>query len=143
MRNLLLVTSATFALFFSAAAADEAANKAVGFETKPLLKANKTAASEPLKLPDPGKPEITSVIATIQPGGRTALHQHPVITFIYVLDGEFDIHQGDSVLHYKAGDAVIEPIDSLMQNFNPGSGVTRVLVVYVGEEGTPNMIMAK
>ena len=42
MRNLLLVTGVTFALFFSAAAADEAANKAVGFETKPLLKANKT-----------------------------------------------------------------------------------------------------
>ena len=143
MRNLLLVTGATFALFISAAVADEAANKAVGFETKPLLKANQTAAGEPLKFPQSGKPEITSAMATIQPGGHTALHQHPVVTFIYVLDGEFDIHQGDSVLHYKAGDAVIEPIGSLMQNFNPGTGVTRVLVVYVGEEGKPNMIVAK
>ena len=79
----------------------------------------------------------------MQPGGHTALHQHPVVTFIYVMEGEFDIHQGDSVLHYKAGDALIEPIDSLMQNFNPGAGVTRVLVVYVGEEGKPNMIVAK
>jgi quercetin dioxygenase-like cupin family protein len=143
MRNLLLATSATLALFLSAAVADEAANKAVGVEATPLLKANQTVVGGPLKYPTTDKPEISSAIVTIQPGGRTSLHQHPVVTFLYVLEGEMDIHVGEKTLHYKAGEALIEPIDVLNQVFNASSAPTKVLVVQVGEEGKPNSIAAK
>ena len=143
MRNLLLATGATLALFLSAAVADEAANKAVGVEATPLLKANQTVAGGPLKYPATDKPEISSAIVTIQPGGRTSLHQHPVVTFVYVLEGEADLHVGDKTFHYKAGDAWIEPIDTPNQLFNPGTVPTKNLVVFVGEEGKPNSIAAK
>ena len=143
MRNLLLATGATFALFVSAAVADETANKAVGFEGKPLLKTNQTDVGGPLKYPVTDKPEISSAIATFQPGGRTSLHQHPVVTFVYILEGELDIHVGGQVLHYKAGDAWIEPIDVDNQLFNPGTVPAKVLVVQVGEEGKPNSVAAK
>ena len=143
MRNLLLATGATLALFVSAAFADEAANKAVGVEATPLLKANQTVVGGPLKYPVTDKPELSSAIVTIQPGGRTSLHKHPVVTFIYILEGAFDVHIGEKVLQYKAGDALIEPIDVLNQVFNPGNAPTKVLVVQVGEEGKPNSIAAK
>ena len=48
-----LATSASLFLFLSAAAADDTANKAVGFEAKPLLKTNHTAVGGPLKLAYP------------------------------------------------------------------------------------------
>ncbi|MEX0852998.1 MAG: cupin domain-containing protein [Bauldia sp.] len=139
MRNLLLATGATLALFVSAAVADEAANKAVGVEGKPLLKASQTDDGGRLTYPQ-GKPEITFLAVTIQPGGRTSLHHHPVVTIVHVLEGEFDVHQGDAVRHYKVGDTLIEPIDSPNQAFNPGSVPTKLLVVHVGEEGKPNSV---
>ena len=143
MRRLCLAVGASLALLVSAAVADEAANKAVGFEAKPLLKANQTVVGGPLKYAETDKPEITSLIVTIQPGGRTSLHQHPVVTFVYVLEGEADLHIGEKILHYKAGEALIEPIDVVNQVFNPGAAPTKVLVVQVGEEGKPNSIAAQ
>lgn len=143
MRNLFLATSATLALFLSAAIADEAANKAVGVEAKPLLKASETNIGTPLRYPATGKPEVTSLIVTVQPGGRTSLHQHPVVTFVYVLEGEADLHIGDKIFHYKAGDSWIEPIDTPNQMFNPGTVPVKNLVVFVGSEGAPNSIAAQ
>ena len=96
----------------------------------------------PLSYPT-AKPEITSIIVTIQPGGHTNLHQHPVVTYVYMMEGEGDLHIGDKVLHYKAGDAWIEPIDTLNQLFNTGTVPTKNLVVFVGSEGNPNSVAAK
>ena len=143
MRNLLLLTGTALALLIPPAAADEAAKKASGFEAKPLFKASQTADGGALMLPAPDKAEITSAAVTIQPGGHTALHQHPVVSFVYILEGELDVHQGEIVRHYKAGDALIEPINSPMQAFNSGAGVTRMLVVNLGEQGKPSMVAVK
>jgi quercetin dioxygenase-like cupin family protein len=165
MQRLLFTTSTTLALALSAALAEEPAGterhytdpyampvvstalagspamSAVGVEPPiPLLKATVTETGDPLKYPATGKPEITSFIATIQPGGHTALYRHPVVTFVYVLDGEFEVHHGAAVRSYKAGEALIEPIGMPMQGFNRGAGPLRLLVVNVGEEGQPNAV---
>lgn len=137
----ILAAGASCLFFLSAAMADDVDKKAVGVEVKPLLKATTTVTGGALKYPD--KPELSSAIVTIQPGGHTSLHQHPVVTFVYVLQGEADLHIGDKVLHYKAGDAWIEPIDTLNQMFNSGSAPVTNLVVFVGSEGKPNSIAAQ
>src|SRR5437867_2117675 len=90
-----VAASASFVVFISAAAAADADMNAMGLEAKPILKANQTVVGGPLKYPETDKPEITSLIVTIQPGGHTNLHQHPVVTFVYVLEGEADLHIGD------------------------------------------------
>jgi quercetin dioxygenase-like cupin family protein len=138
-----LATSASFVLFLSAAIADDTDKNAVGFEAKPLLKTTQTNLGGPLKYPETDKPEMSSAIGTFQPGGHTNLHKHPVVTFVYVLEGEVDLHIGEKILHYKAGDAWIEPLDTLNQAFNPGSVPSKVLVVQVGAEGKPNSIAAQ
>jgi quercetin dioxygenase-like cupin family protein len=137
-----LAASVPFVLFLSAATAEDT-HKSLGVEAKPILKTNQTVVGGPLKYPQTDKPEITSVIVTIQPGGHTNLHQHPVVTFVHVLEGEADLHIGEKILHYKAGDTWIEPIDTLNQLFNPGTVPTKNLVVFVGTEGQPNAIAAE
>jgi quercetin dioxygenase-like cupin family protein len=129
-----LVTSASLILFLSTATADDTDKNAVGLDARPILKTNQTVSGGPLTYPT-DKPEMSSLIVTIQPGGHTNLHQHPVVTFVYVLEGEADLHVGEKIFHYKAGDTWIEPIDTPNQLFNPGTIPVKNLVVFVGSEG--------
>ena len=118
-------------------------HKSAGSDAKEILKTNETVIGGPLKYPQTDKPEITSLVVTIQPGGHTNLHQHPVVTYVHVLEGEAELHIGEKILHYKAGDTWIEPIDTLNQLFNPGTVPLKNLVVFVGAEGQPNSIAAQ
>lgn len=114
-----------------------------GFATEPVLKSGMTADGDQLVLPG-GTPEIVSVIGTIEPGGRTARHQHPVPVYVYVLDGALEVQtEGRDVRHYGAGEAFLESIDRWHQAFNNGSVPTRILVVFIGEEGKPTTIASR
>lgn len=62
-----------------------------------------------------------------------------VPTFAYVLSGEIDIPtDGEPTRHYKAGDAFLEVVDRIHAGINNGPIPVRILVVFVGEEGTRN-----
>jgi quercetin dioxygenase-like cupin family protein len=114
-----------------------------GFKTQPLLKTGQTRDNEPIVYPM-GKPEIISVIGTIEPGGRTPLHEHPVPTYVYVLEGEVELQSHGGQPHkYKVGEAYIEALNRKHQLFNKGNVPAKVLVVFVGEEGKPTTIAAK
>jgi len=115
-----------------------------GFETKALLKTGKTRDNDPVAYPRTDKPELISVIGTIQPGGRTPLHEHPVPTYVYVLEGEVELQTDGAEPHrYKTGEAYIESLNRKHQLFNKGSTPAKVLVVFVGEEGKPTTVAAK
>jgi quercetin dioxygenase-like cupin family protein len=115
-----------------------------GFETQSLLKTGKTRDNDPIAYPRTDKPELISVIGTIQPGGRTPLHEHPVPTYVYVLEGEVELQtEGAQPHRYKAGEAYIEALNRKHQLHNKGSSPAKVLVVFVGEEGKPTTVAAK
>lgn len=115
-----------------------------GFKTTPVLKSGMTAANKPIEYPKTGKPEIISVIGDLEPGGRTALHQHPVPVYVYVLEGTLTVQaQGMEARDYKPGQAFLEDVNLWHQAFNKGSTQTKILVVFVGEEGKPTTIAAK
>ena len=135
-----LMTGASFGLFLTAAAGDE--KEAAGVEAAPLLKTSLTVDGVPLAYPT-GKPEVSSALITIQPGGHTSIHQHPVVTIVHVLEGEAELRVGEQVFHYKAGDVWVEPINVSNQLFNPGTVPLKNLVVFVGAEGTPNSVAAE
>jgi quercetin dioxygenase-like cupin family protein len=129
-----------------AQAAGGAADQALpsGFETKPLVKTGKTRDGDPIVYPRSDKTEITSVIGTIQPGGRTPLHEHPVPTYVYILEGEVEMQsEGHSPHRYKVGEAYIESLNRKHQLFNKGSTPAKLIVVFLGEEGKPTTITAK
>lgn len=114
-----------------------------GFETKPLLKTSETRDKDQLSYPK-GSPEITSVIGTIKPGGRTPLHQHPVPTYVYILEGQVVLEtEGKEPHTYKTGEAYIESLNRPHQLFNKTEAPARVLVVFIGETGKPTTTTAK
>ena len=115
-----------------------------GFKTQSLLKSGQTRDNQPIAYPKTDKPEIISVIGIIEPGGRTPLHEHPVPTYVYVLDGEVELQSHGGKPHvYKAGEAYIEALNHQHQLFNKGNVPAKVLVVFVGEEGKPTTITPK
>src|SRR5215204_1331516 len=125
MRTSFLVGITVAAAMFSLSASGQqpgasgAADQALpaGFETKPLIKTGKTR-----EFPKTEKPEITSVIGTLQQGGRTPLHQHPVPVFVYVLEGELELQsEGQPSQVYKSGEAWIESLNKKHQVFNKGA----------------------
>lgn len=112
-----------------------------GFETKSVLKTGQTRDNDPIRFPQTDRPEIVSVVGTIQPGGRTPLHQHPVPVYVYVLEGEIELQtEGGQPHPYKAGEAYIEALNRKHQLFNRGSQPARILVVFMGEESKPTTV---
>ncbi|HET7680070.1 MAG TPA: cupin domain-containing protein [Xanthobacteraceae bacterium] len=115
-----------------------------GFEAKPLIKSSETRDKQPIVYPKTDKPEIISVIGTIAAGGRTPLHEHPVPTYVYVLEGEVELQsEGGQPQVYKTGEAYIEALNQKHQLFNKSNAPAKVLVVFVGEVGKPTTIAAK
>jgi len=111
-----------------------------GFATEPLLSATTTRDDDPIAWPE-GTPKIISVTGTIEPGGRTPLHQHPVPTFVYVLSGEVELRtEGGDPHTYAAGEAYIEALNRDHQLFNVSDSDATVLVVFVAAEGEPTTI---
>ncbi|MBI2306711.1 MAG: cupin domain-containing protein [Rhodocyclales bacterium] len=139
VRTLSILASAGF--FFLAPGslrAEESAALPKGFSTVPLLKGSKTADGETLAYPRTDKPEIVSVVGTLAAGGRTALHQHPVPVFVYVMEGELQVQtEGKEVRSYKTGEAFLESVGRWHQAFNKTDKPVKLLVVFVGEEGKP------
>ena len=115
-----------------------------GFKTKPVLKSGLTAGKKPIEYPKTGKAEIISVLGELEPGGRTALHQHPVPVFVYVLTGTLTVQaQGAPAREYKPGQAFLEDVNHWHQAFNRGESPVKILVVFAGEEGKPTTLNAK
>jgi quercetin dioxygenase-like cupin family protein len=127
---------------FSAAIAQDEQALPEGFETESVLNTQETRDGDAIRYPD-GTAEIISVIGTIEPGGRTPLHQHPVPTYVYVLEGQVELRtEGGDPYVYNQGEAYIEALDRDHQLFNTTDDPAKVLVVFVGAEGTPTTVSA-
>jgi len=115
-----------------------------GFKTTPLLKSTQTASSMKLEYAKSGQAEVVAVIGELEPGGRTARHQHPVPVFVYILDGTISVQaDGGQLREYTAGKAFLEDVNHWHQAFNKGTTPAKILVVFMGEEGKPTTINAQ
>src|SRR5262249_33779963 len=112
-----------------------------GFEATPVLKSGETASGHKLQFPQTDAPEIVSVTAVLEPGGQTALHQHPVPVFVYILEGELIVKaEGGEARTYKVGQAFLEDVNHWHQAFNQTQQPAKILVVFMGEKGKPTTI---
>ena len=137
-----VVQQSTTMQFAQAAAEDQALPK--GFKTTAVLKSGLTAGKQPIEYPKTGKAEIISVIGELEPGGRTARHQHPVPVYVYVLEGTLTVQaEGAEAREYKPGQAFLEDVNHWHQASNKGGAPVKILVVFAGEEGKPTTITAK
>ncbi|MBU0484332.1 MAG: cupin domain-containing protein [Proteobacteria bacterium] len=86
-------------------------------------------------LPDyaEGKPEVTILKITIPPKARLPRHEHPVINAGILLKGELTVvTEENKRLHLKAGDAIVEVVDTWHYGENEGDTPAEIIVFYAG-----------
>ncbi len=85
-----------------------------------------------------GKPEITILRIKIPPKVQLPLHEHPVINAGVLLKGELTVVTKDKeILHLKAGDSIVEVVDTWHYGKNEGYAPAQIIVFYAGVQDTP------
>jgi len=106
----------------------------------------KTTASwngAPLPEYNPGTPEVTILRILIPAGTKLPLHEHPVINAGVLIKGELTvITQDKKTLYLKAGDAIVEVVDTWHYGRNDGNEPAEIIVFYAGVKDTPITVKA-
>jgi quercetin dioxygenase-like cupin family protein len=114
------------------------AEEAQSIASKELAKSSFSWDGNPLPNYPEGKPEITILKITIQPGAQLPLHEHPVINAGVLLSGELTVVTADNkTLHLKAGDPIIEVVDTWHNGRNEGTTPAEIIVFYAGVTNKP------
>jgi quercetin dioxygenase-like cupin family protein len=91
-----------------------------------------------------GKPEITILRIRIQPGAQLPLHKHPIINAGVLLKGELTVvTEEGKTLHLKAGDPIVEVVNTWHYGKNEGTAPAEIIVFYAGIKGTPITLYRK
>lgn len=107
-----------------------------------LLEAQElTTLDQPITYPKKTPAQVTSYVATLEPGQETGWHRHRVPSFVYVLEGSVSVEYDAGVVKdYPAGSAYMEAEDIWHNATNKGEDAARILTVYMGAEGPKNTV---
>lgn len=134
----------TAALSLSPAAAQDTAKAPVppqGYPAQVLISTGKTVVGETIRYPRTGPAHVTAAIVTLAPGGTAILHKHGAPLFAYILEGELTVDYGaHGKRTYRKGDAIVEAMDVAHSSINNGTETMRLIGVYMGAEGTKDVI---
>lgn len=109
-----------------------------------LLAASKTVVGEDIHYPKSGTPRISVAIVTVEPGTQASFHRHPVPLVSYVLEGELTVDYGPhGTKTFREGDTWVEAMEVAHRGINRGSAIVRLLAVYIGAEGSDNVVLQK
>lgn len=113
-------------------------NKAAKIESVTLVETNKSWNGNVLpKYPD-GEPKITVLKITIPPHSKLNLHKHLVINVGVLTKGELTVvDEEENFKDLKAGDALVELVDSYHYGVNKGDVAAEIIVFYAGTENLP------
>jgi len=118
--------------------AEEASDVRVDVLSKSVLSWN----GKTLPVYPEGKPEITILKITIPPGAFLPLHEHPVINAGVLLSGVLTVvTENGRTLHLKAGEAIVEVVDTWHYGRNEGNEPAEIIVFYAGITGRPITII--
>jgi len=85
-----------------------------------------------------GSPELTILRIKIPPGVRLPLHTHPVINAGVLLRGELTVVTDDNkTLHLKAGESIVEVVNTWHYGKNEGNTPAEIIVFYAGGVDMP------
>ena len=111
------------------------------FTATPILQSSVTVGGARIAYPRTDSAEVTAVRLEIRPGGETGRHMHPYPTLVYVLEGQIEVEMDGGPVHtYKPGDCVLEVVNTWHNSRNRGTTPAKVLVVFVGVHGKPNLV---
>jgi quercetin dioxygenase-like cupin family protein len=85
-----------------------------------------------------GQPKVTIIKVTIPPNAKLELHEHLVINAGVLIKGELTVvDEHGNKLQLKAGDPIIELVNTFHYGINEGSETAEIIVVYAGDVNTP------
>jgi len=113
----------------------------VKFSSTPILQSGATVEGAAIAYPKTDSAELSAVRLDIGPGGETGRHMHPYPTLVYVLEGAIEVEMDSGMVHsYKPGDSFLMVVNTWTNAKNKGSMPAKVLVVFVGVHGKPNLV---
>ena len=105
---------------------------------KELVRSNLSWDGTPLPAYPAGPPEISILRISIPPGAQLPVHRHPVINAGVLVSGELTVvTKDDKTLHLKAGDPIVEVVETWHYGRNDGAQPADIIVFYAGSPGTP------
>ena len=132
MRKLVLGVCIALALWCNAAAETN------GVHVDVLSKTSSSWDGKALPQWTPGTPEITILKITIPPGAELPLHKHPVINAGVLLSGRLKVTtEAGKTLTLRAGDPIVEVVDTWHSGKNEGDEPAEIIVFYAGKVGMP------
>jgi len=115
-----------------------------GFKATPIFKGSTTVAGQKIEYPKTDRPEITSILIELEPGGEVGRHRHLVSGYVHVLEGVVTVEMDDGTRHeFQTGQSFLEATNLWHNAKNLGKTLVRLLVVTSGEEGKSNLIRAE
>jgi len=113
----------------------------VKFSSTPILQSRATVGGASIAYPKTDSAELTAVRLDIDAGGETGRHMHPYPTLVYVLEGAIEVEMDGAMVHsYKAGDSFLMVVNTWTNAKNNGTMPAKMLVVFVGVHGKPNLV---
>jgi quercetin dioxygenase-like cupin family protein len=98
-----------------------------------LIKTTSTWDGKAITYPTGEKAQVTALMIEIPVNGETGWHRHPVPSFAMIIEGTLDVMLKDgSVNHLKAGDPLVEVVDTAHNGRNTGTVPVKIMVFYTG-----------
>lgn len=112
-----------------------------GVQATVILKTATTGNGEPIAYLKTDQPEITAMTVDISPGAQTGWHSHSIPVYAYVLSGSLIVNiEGNISRRFKAGDVIIEVVNTRHNGINMGSVPVKLIVFYTGARDMPNVL---
>lgn len=98
-----------------------------------LLKTTRTWDGKAIIYPSHEPAQVTALMIEIPVNGETGWHRHPVPSFAMIIQGTLDVTLKDgSVNHLKAGDPLVEVVNTSHNGRNTGDIPVKIMVFYAG-----------
>ncbi|WP_445501522.1 cupin domain-containing protein [Microvirga sp. G4-2] len=89
-------------------------------------------------LPTKEQLEVRVRTSTIQPGAVGQWHTHPTPPIVYVMEGTLSVERKDGeTVHTQAGQAVIEPVNTIIRATNKGQTPVKLVIFQVSPPDVP------
>lgn len=114
------------------------AREPLAVKVEVLSKTSSSWNGNPLPEYPEGRPEVTILRIAIPPGVKLPLHKHPVINAGVMTKGELTVTtEKGQVHHLRAGDPIVEVVDTWHYGRNDGDETAEIVVFYAGIKGEP------
>ena len=109
---------------------------------KELVKSSQSWDGETLPAYPAGQPKVTILRIAIPAGAELDMHKHPVINAGVLISGQLTVlTKSGKTLHLRAGDPIVEVVNTAHFGINQGSTPAEIIVFYAGTVDTPTSVI--